>query len=235
MHVRQLSETLATYVHPSARVQVEADWNLSPIIAGLVGQGCDFTERNRGRGQVAVAPFVELKDDLWSWLGYHEEWADDPGGRGRRLSFRSSSLTIYFGRAHENPKPQMFRAEWAGLARWGGAKDYIFQAPGAGHPHWQFDAIESLKRLDDAEEVAALRELLTGGGDAVSKFQPNGTRASLADSLSDHSLSRIHFASAAAWWKLGEPHAHGPGKPDDIRSWLAGSLAYIAEELGRLV
>jgi hypothetical protein len=49
-------------------------------------------------------------------------------------------------------------------------------------------------------------------------------------------MSRMHFASAAAWWKNSpqDAHAHTPETAQHIQEWLRGTLSYIAQELRRL-
>ena len=119
MHFRQSGRVLASAVHRSAQLQVEADFVNSGVIGGLYGPGCERISRNRGRS-ASVAPLLCLGQGLWVWLGYHEEWAGErPNRRIRRYSFRSVGLSIYFGLRNNVLKPQMFRAEWAGWARWG--------------------------------------------------------------------------------------------------------------------
>jgi len=150
----KLEKILNVYVDPSAKAKLEADWNVIPLVAGLVGKGCEATSRNRG-SDIQVAPMLLLDSGLWAWIGYHEEWdAENPAGVTRRFSFRSVCLTVYFGYLNVLYKPQMFRAEWAGWARWN-QTDFSYQAGNAAHPHWQFDALESLKR-DEVEKRAAV-------------------------------------------------------------------------------
>ena len=143
-HFGSIGAALGSKVDPAARVKLDADWSVVPLTAGLVGEGCEIISRNRGP-DVPVAPMLLLESGLWAWVGYREEWdSEPPAGRVRRFSFRSAGLTIHFGYRNVRHKPQMFRAEWAGWARWNGT-DYGYQAGEAAHPHWQFDALESLK------------------------------------------------------------------------------------------
>jgi hypothetical protein len=118
-HFIRTGQILASAVDVEAKVQIEVDWSLSPIVGGLVGEGCEFIARNRGL-PVPIAPLLHLQQGLWAWLGYREEWADERPNRGvRRFSFRSSGLTIHFGWKNDLFKPQMFRAEWGRLGPMG--------------------------------------------------------------------------------------------------------------------
>lgn len=158
-HFAKVGAILVRAAHSSARLQLDVYWKGSPVVAGLVGSGCEFIARNRGR-RVAIAPLMCLDRELWAWLGYREEWDDaDKASSGRRLSFRTVALTIHFGHRNDVKKPQMFRAEWAGWARWNG-NDFSFQASDAAHPHWQFDALESLLTQDSEDPASTyLRQL----------------------------------------------------------------------------
>ena len=154
----------------------------------------------------------------------------------RRFSFRSVGLSIYFGLKNNVFKPQMFRAEWAGWAKWGGA-DYSFQAADAAHPHWQFDALDSL--LDETLSQRAthlLSRLKAEPKSEIREFIPHVSEVDVRDMVTIQKLSRIHFASAAAWWKSPPhgKHVHGPTDLVDIENWMKHSLEYIKLELNRL-
>ena len=236
MHFRQSGRILASAVHRSAQLQVEADFVNSGVIGGLYGPGCERISRNRGRS-ASVAPLLCLGQGLWVWLGYHEEWAGErPNRRIRRYSFRSVGLSIYFGLRNNVLKPQMFRAEWAGWARWGRG-DYSFQAGNAGHPHWQFDALDSVPDDNVSERATQLLSRLKARTEPeIREFGRQLADVDVRDFVAAQKLSRIHFASAAAWWKPsphGE-HVHGPGNLADIENWVRGSLDYIKVELERL-
>lgn len=238
-HFATVDATLDAIVDHAARAKLVADWDIIPLVAGLVGEGCETTPRNRGP-DVMVAPMLHLERGLWAWLGYREEWSGEPpAGRVRRFSFRSAGLTVHFGYRNVRYKPQMFRAEWAGWARWDGT-GYSYQAGDAAHPHWQFDALESLKRDDAAERAATFLSVLKSEEDEEETprdFSPRGlSRSDVGDVIGVQELSRIHFASAAAWWK-GAPndvHAHAPSTVNDVQVWLRETLAYIVRELSRL-
>lgn len=235
-HFKRVEDILVAAVDVGANVQLDVDWASSSVVAGLVGGGCEIVPRNRGP-RVRVAPLLHLQHGLWSWFGYREEWDDErSSGSVRRFSFRSAGLTIHFGWKNDLFKPQMFRAEWAGWAKWASI-DYSFQADGAGHPHWQFDALDSLAAEDIGERAKILRAMLMD--DAASEirdFSPQLASEDVRDIVTIQKLSRIHFASAAAWWKLAphDAHTHGPSSATDIENWIRRSLAYLNNELQRL-
>lgn len=210
-----------------------------PLVVGLVGVGCESALRNRGP-DVLVAPMLHLEGGLWAWFSYREEWdGEPPAGRVKRFSFRAASLTVHFGYRNMRHKPQMFRAEWAGWARWNGS-EFGFQAGDAAHPHWQFDAIESLKRDEATERAAVFLSVLRSEEQetaAPRDFSPPAlTRGDVDDVIGAQELSRLHFASAAAWWKSApnDRHVHAPSAPKDIQVWLKETLIYVLRELGRL-
>ncbi|HMN14341.1 MAG TPA: hypothetical protein PKD55_18650 [Bellilinea sp.] len=236
-HLNQIAEILGTTVDIDAKIEIQVDWNLSPAVAALAGDGCERIERNRGRSGVQVAPIKHLGRGLWVWLSYREEWAYNRQIAGRQsFTFRSAAMTVHFGLRFDEYKPQMFRAEWAGWADWDGV-DFSFQAGEAAHPHWQFDALESLSEAGASERAALLREMLADGDQGgVRDFVPQLPTDDVRDLVSNQQLSRIHFASAAAWWKAPPhcDHAHNPERVRDLQVWLRHSLSYLDSELDRL-
>ena len=236
MHFRRTGDILAAAVDISVKVRIEVDRPLSHIVGGLTGAGCEFIPRNRGL-RVPVAPLLHLQQGLWAWLGYQEEWDEARQYfKIRRFSFRSVGLTIHFGLKNDVFKPQMFRAEWAGWAKWSGV-DYSFQTADAGHPHWQFDALDSLPDADLAQRATMLRSLLEAKAEPeIREFSPQLPNSDVRDMVTTQKLSRIHFASAAAWWKSAphDEHAHGPANLADVENWVRRSLDYVRLELKRL-
>ncbi|MDE0042564.1 MAG: hypothetical protein OXT74_11055 [Candidatus Poribacteria bacterium] len=233
MHFKRSEDILTAAVDTSAKLQVETESVEARIIGGLYGSGCEFILRNRGL-HVPVAPILPLRQGLWAWLGYREEW--DEERRNRRYSFRSVGLSIHFGLKNDVFKPQMFRAEWAGWARWSGL-DYSFQAADAAHPHWQFDALDSLPDDKLSQRAAQLLNRLQAEVEPkIREFYPQLSSVDVRDLVTVQKLSRIHFASAAAWWKSPphDEHVHGPADLVDIENWVRHSLDYIKVELDRL-
>lgn len=235
-HFQRLEKIFESVCDISVQPQITVDSALSPVVAGLTGPGCEFVARNRGP-RVPVAPLLYLHGGLWSWLSYREEWDGDEGSsRTRKLAFRTASITVYFGWRNDVFKPQMFRAEWSGWTRWDGVH-HSFQAGDAGHPHWQFDAFDSLLDQASAERAALLRELLNDQAEGeVQEFSPQLANADVRDVVTSQKVSRIHFASAAAWWKPAphDRHAHGPERLQDVQSWAQRSVRYLKGELEKL-
>jgi len=237
-HFATMETILRSGVDQSARPRLVVNWQAAPLTANLDGEGCERISRNRGP-DTPVAPILLIRDGLWAWLGYREEWnIETPAGKTRRFSFRSASLTIHLGYRGMQHKPQMFRTEWAGWARWNG-NDYSYQAGTAGHPHWQFDAVESLREQRTVERAADYLQVLQQEQADVParEFMPNPLTAEETGSLvSGYDLSRMHFASAAAWWKKqpDSTHAHTPASTSEVRSWMGSALKYISSELSRL-
>jgi len=235
-HLAQVKDVLQRIVDPAVEIKLGLDQLETKVVAGIEGKGLETTARNRGRFRIRVAPMVALNDGLWAWLGYQEEWSRSPGGGPPRVFFRSSSVSIFFGFRELDPKPQIFRAEWAGYDFKGGK--YRFQGGDAGHPHWQFDALESLYSDEDVgranELLAILRE--EAGGSVARDFSPAGLGLLTADVngiVSSKKVAAIHFASAGHWWR--DPmHAHVPRNVMDIRVWLRRTLDYIVQELDRV-
>ena len=237
-HFASIKATLGTYIDQNAPTSIEADWSVDPLVAGLVGAGCEYIARNRGP-KVPVAPVLLIESGLWAWIGYREEWGSElPAGGNRLFSFRSAGLTIHFGYRNILHKPQMFRAEWAGWANWNGI-DYGYQAGNAAHPHWQFDALESLKTDDCTNQAADFLSVLKNEGQETEPrdFSPQSVGSEeINDLISAQEISRIHFASAAAWWKTApnDAHAHSPRAPTEIQVWVEKTLEYVVRELARL-
>ena len=236
-HFDRTAARLDATVDISAKARLGFNQDTDPAVAGLEGEGCEPVARNRG-GRTLVAPWVKLEQDLWAWLGYHEEWSHEPaqGGR-RRYSFRSLGMTIHFGVRGDLFKPQMFRAEWSGWAKWSNDGGYGFQAGEAGHPHWQFDALDSLPDQEAVDRAAQLREeIRMGVQEVVLDFGAQRPESDTRDIVTSQPLSRIHFASAAAWWKPPpqDEHAHGPSRLLELETWGERALAYMIAELGRL-
>ncbi|MED5546009.1 MAG: hypothetical protein VYD90_12220 [Pseudomonadota bacterium] len=235
-HFAQVENILRGVVDPSVQLALNVDQLETKIVAGLTGGGLEVANRNRGGNSVRMAPLLHLRDGLWAFLGYQEEWSRMPDKRSKALFFRSSSIGIHFGYRNMDPKPQIFRAEWAGFDFKGGT--YRFQGGLAGHPHWQFDVLESLLSDATIDKAADLAELLRAeaGGRPPPEFSPQGL--GLADTdvhnvISSRKIASIHFASAAMWWN-DATHAHAPKNVQNIRDWLKRSLDYIVQELDRV-
>lgn len=229
-------QTLLSSRSEARSLQLEQD-DTGTILAFGIGRGRDAerTARNRG-ADVFVVPMIELSDNFFAWLGYREEWSFEAAGKSRQFSFLSSGVTIHFGYKNVQPKPQMFRAEWAGLVKVD--KGWSFQAGDAGHPHWQFDALESLAAADAVQQAAEIAEIIRAevGEPVVRDFDlPAAAVPEVKIVASTRRLAAIHFASAAAWWRPqpDDAHSHFPTNVQHIQKWLAQTLAYLRAELER--
>lgn len=207
------------------------DTQADRVWAGLQGNKCERTSRNRG-GAANVVPLCELPKSLVAWLGFQEVWDIESGFRP--YIFRQLSLTIHFGFIGDPLKPQAFRLEWPGIRDWSGA-GLTFQTPGAGHPHWQFDILESLSKLKRREEAGKFEP---EDPDYVEEFDAEDKLLSIDECLASLSLESIHFASAAKWWLPKEAehvgqHMNAPPDAEALSLWVSESLRYVKQELGR--
>jgi len=204
------------------------------LIAEFVGSACEWTERNFGKTSPVVS-IATLDPNLHAWLGYYEEWVK----RGRSFEFRSVGLTVFAGAPFSLAKSQVFRAEWPGISDWAGGR-VGFQAEGAAHPHWQFDALETWtlnrQRLERDANARLLAQSIEGEEPTPKDFTAQENSA--ARVLEQLNIQRIHFASAARWWEkpvAGDTvFCHAPASEQHLRSWVLGCLEYVVSELDRL-
>ena len=237
-HFVAMEAIIGGVVSADVTARVVPDWGVMPLSAGLVGKGCEIVSRNRGP-DVYVAPLLCYDEGIWAWLGFYQEWASERSSRTtRRYSYRSTGLTIHFGFRNILHKPQIFRAEWAGWAKWNG-QSYDQQAENAGHPHWQFDGVESLRRGDRGRLARDYRKLLMAEAQAIEPqaFSPQGIGSADVDEIvGAKDFSRLHLASVAAWWRKApeDIHAHFPTSASDIEAWVKGTIEYTVGELDRL-
>ncbi len=236
-HLAELGRLLQRHLLFPSEVRLTADWGVSPLVAGLVGGGSETVARNVGR-DTPVAPISDIDGaGLYAWIGMREEWeSEKQAGRIRRFSFRSVSLTVHAGYRGNRFKPQLFRSEWSGFARWNGT-ELGHQSPGAGHPHWQIDLVESMERIaahDANDHRAALRRQV---GDVIPQDFPPGAmgRDDLTTKVGSLKLSRFHMASVAPWWTRGvDVHINSPREARDVELWVDKTVSYTIQELGRL-
>jgi len=211
--------------YPREQLRVSADYTTEVVWAGLIGSTCERVTRNRG-GASFVAPISVLRDDFLAWLGLQEVW--DVGSGQRPYAFKQLGLTVHFGYIGDPVKPQVFRSEWVGVSDWEGS-GINFQSPGAGHPHWQIDILETMRVAADPAAFARDSEYVRDFGADFPSVD------SLVRSVT---IERMHFASAAHWWALPRAdgrslHVNAPGDDADLTRWLESSLAYIKQELQR--
>ena len=238
-HFGSLKAIIDQAVDAGVETGIVAEWGVAPVSVGLVGKGCELATRNRG-GDAYVAPLFGFSGGIWAWLGFYQEWEREGPAQGtrRKYSYRSTTLSIHLGFPNMRHKPQIFRAEWAGLAKWNGGT-YGAQAGNAGHPHWQFDAIESLRRQETEELVCTYLAVLKQEADGAEAriFSPKAVQSEEIDDLVwATDFSRIHFASVAPWWKDApdDQHAYFPASVGEVEAWVQRTIGYTLEELGRL-
>ena len=237
-HLKSMGDTLGVHVYGSVGAKLDADWQMVPLVAGLVDGQCEYVARRRGR-RVPVAPMLRLGGELWVWFSYREEWdRERPGGRTRRFTFRSAGLTIFLGCRNSQYKAQMLRAEWSGLARWNG-DEYDYLGRDAAHPHWHFDAVEVRRGDAAAGETGTFLDAVEGEAEEA-EAREFGSRSTSLEQIPDlatkRDMGRIHFPSAAAWWEdpPRNTHVHSPGSPKQIQAWAGNTLEYLVREFDRL-
>ena len=238
-HFAAVEAIINGVVGTDVTARVVPDWGVTPLSVGLVGKGCEIVSRNRGPN-VYVAPLLCYDEGIWAWLGFYQEWASEPtSGKTRRYSYRSTGLTIHLGFRNILHKPQMLRAEWAGWARWNG-QSYDQQAGNAGHPHWQFDGVGSLRPGNSGELTAReYLEVLSGEAQTVEPraFIPEGIESSdINEIIGLKDFGRLHLASVAAWWRKApeDIHTHFPSSASDVETWVKKTIDYTVGELDRL-
>lgn len=236
-HFDQTNEMVRKNLQRGEDLSVEHVWSQETVKAGFSGPACERVERNRG-GTDNLVSFLQISPKLFAWLGYNESWSyGGVVGGARTYSFQAVSFSFYLGWENDSVKPQIFRAEWAGFAEW--TKGTLgFQAKNAGHPHWQFDALESLLSEKNSQDADLFLQILKEGTDAIgpSDFSPNADDGIILDVVRAQKLSKVHFASAAAWWRpeAQKGHAHSPSSLSEIREWASQTMLYVHQELSRL-
>lgn len=210
--------------------------------------------RRESGEEVLVIPLLEVDSQLEEsyWVSWREEWCYETGDKRKKLlRFRMSALTVYFG-PPQGLKKQLLRAEWAGPDRFDiQSNRLVFQADGAGHPHWQVDA-PRIYTKDFATDVErwnadqALRQELAG--DRAVEFGAEDPVANLFEPASfsipsepDLLWSTIHLASRADWARSPWPgpegpheiHATAPENPAQIRNWVVSAFWYLRAEIER--
>lgn len=213
------------------RIRLDVEYQADGAWAGLQGSLCERVQRNRG-SSTFVVPLVTLPSDLIAWLGIREVWECQTGAKP--YIFKELGLTVHFGFSNDPVKPQIFRLEWPGVRDWTGAGP-SFQASGAGHPHWQFDFIQSLAAFKIEQAIPSFEE-----NEEVEDFDVVVSETNLTSLLQSLTVEKMHLASAAPWW-LPEPidgsvhHANAPPDISSLTRWLTNGIGYLRQELKRCV
>lgn len=200
-----------------------------------------LAHRHRG-GNVPAVPILVGRDGTPRYrVGYIEEWEERSGFR--LLRFRAANLTFFISPPDDAPAIQLFRAEWPGLREW--TQGVVgHQSPDAGHPHWQFDALDHYM-LEEQRRGRLRRALgiLRAPLGEPEEFGVAGldTAADLVieEETVDTSWTAVHFASAARWpqqpWpgpgSPSTPHVWAPENLVGIRGWVRSVIVYAREEL----
>lgn len=211
-------------------------------MAGVLRSANSQLARRQRGGNMPAVPLLVGPDNVTRYrVGYMEEWEERSGPRPIR--FRAANLTFFISPPDEAPAIQLFRAEWPGLREWTQGVEG-FQSPGAGHPHWQFDALEHY--MSEEQRRDRLRRalgVLQMPPEAPEDFNPGGldTAADLVveEEVVDTSWTAFHFAAGARWHQqpwLGpgastEPHVWAPESLMNIRGWVRSVILYAREEL----
>jgi len=222
------------------------------IVGDLFSNSFRSMKAIRERGQItSVVPLLhEDHADFSYWLGYHQSWRANPVPRLRQLMYNTTGITVYFGDPNNEEKVHLFRAEWPGVRAQRSGKDeiFVFEAPGAGHPHWQFDAYqtrsiqveEERQRLTDISRVLKDARLeLEDFGDVV--MSELVSMEEVRRHVCMQRLTGVHFASNAEWaskrWNGDaaetQSHTRGPMNTTEILNWTVSSIIYIQRELSR--
>lgn len=240
-HWHQLVHELVPALPRAKRLALRPNSVARQTVAVLACANGQVVERNQGRA--AVIPLLWGSGDKPRyWVGYIEEW-EDVGGR-KPYRFKSANLTFFLESLVTGPAVQLFRAEWPGVREWTPGEPG-WQSPGAGHPHWQFDALEhyasSRRRAERRERLA---QLLEQGPGQVETFGPDVLAADELvsqeeEAADDTSWTAMHFASGARWpmepWsgdrKKPGSHTWAPANLGQIRAWATSAVIYTREEL----
>lgn len=227
---------------PLLRVESAPVYGSAALLAELKSSLPDWATRRRGGRAAVVRLLPSSRIHPAFWLSYYEEWHHQPKNMYR---FNSVGLTIFMERS-DNEKTQLFRAEWAGILDIDKNDDAPrFQADGAGHPHWQFDALHSVaEQYAREQQHRSLGDVLAETPEVfdpeaeVSRTLPNQPVFSIATEVR---WARAHFASFASWcqkeWdgspRLSDPHARGPESTLQIRRWSLSTIRYLRRELSQ--
>jgi hypothetical protein len=201
--------------------------------------GGDLERRFERRSNVAKGvPFLmgpEMSPRYW--VSYFERWNRIDARKS--IEFHTSSLTFYLTEG-ERAALQIFRAEWPGFRDWS-TGNAGWQAPGAGHPHWQFDAVSHFIEAEEAEaaRLTALQRLTEQP--AIDFSVALAIQAKKPIPSMDASWSSAHFAMQTKWSVLGwdgstadcQSHASSPTELHEIRRWVLATTRYCRHELLR--
>lgn len=197
---------------------------------------------------VPIVPLIGTRNEPTRyWLSLHQSWAEPADPRSQNFVYHTTSITVFFGKEASREKMQLFRAEWPGLRiRLGGNVE--FEAPGAGHPHWQFDAYQQHIRETKAEQqrLNDLEQLLNEELPEAEDFADTVIEKLSSEEESERvarmqRLTKMHFASSTRWARSPwdgdrtstESHASAPTDLSEALNWITSTLVYIQHEIAR--
>lgn len=209
-------------------------------------------EAIRERGStVPVVPLIVNRDRTISyWISLHQRWDEPTDLRSKKnplFVYRTTGVTVFFGQEHNEEKAQVFRAEWPGL-RQKRDNSVEFEAQGAGHPHWQFDAYQHhlQERKEERQRRDDFGRLLSEGYPEAIDFTEEvhpGAPSDRESELVAHMkrLTRMHFASSTRWaenpWNGDvsnvESHAQSPSNLEEVMNWTISTIRYVLREVDR--
>jgi hypothetical protein len=203
--------------------------------------------RERGAEIPVVPLLVNRNREIRYWVSFHQRWSEPTIRRREALLYHTTGITIFCGTEFDRDKVQLFRAEWPGLRRMADGS-VEFEAPGAGHPHWQFDAYQHhlRERQQQQKRRDELEILLRGEQPEVEEFAGLVFEGPSPDKETEfirdmQRLTRVHFASSTRWadnpWdgELSDvqAHAHAPADLSQILNWSTSTISYIQQEASR--
>ena len=232
----------------------EKYWMESSALRGITGDlmcrryAAERAFRVRG-ADVPIVPLIDTRNGpIRYWLSLHQSWDEPADPRSQNFVYQTTGITVFFGKEAIREKSQLFRAEWPGLRiRLGGSVE--FDAPGAGHPHWQFDAYQQhiletkaeQQRLNDLGQLLRSEELPEAEDFADTVIERLSSEEEAERVARMQSLTRMHFASSTRWamspWNgdrtSTEPHASAPADLSETLNWITSTLVYIQHEIVR--
>jgi len=167
------------------------------------------------------------------WIGLHENWRYV---NRRLVEFVDCGLRLFIGTRAESPV-QVMRLEWVAPSLGAGGQS-IYTGGHAGHPHWHIDQAALAGPNDYWRTLDALTQPDTIEGE-VEDFDEVSVQASSKRLGGDYSwMKKLHLPARARWmdqnWDgrtIPGPHQCEPQSLDELGSWWAGALRYLATEL----
>lgn len=205
----------------SGDVAFSDDLTSSKAAMTLCGRASEKVNRNRGSAHFVV-PLAEVSEGVFMWVGYRELW--DRPLEARKFHFVEGGFTVHVGKPGELNKPQIFRNEWVGQRSAGFVQK-------AGHPHWQFDALETC-RLNQNATVERFQP--TNDEGPVQEFKAQESVYDTSQTIVRLTVENMHLASSASWWRKPEEQiAHQPKTEKEVDQWILGCLLYMRQEATR--